>query len=384
MHRRDFLSALGVAACSVLAVPRSLQAAAGARYDRLLVMVELKGGNDGLNTVVPYADREYYRLRPRLALSRERVLPLDERTGFHPALSPLMPLWRAGELAVVQGVGYPDPNLSHFRSIEIWDTASDADEVLDSGWVARAFTQSPPPAALAADGVVAGGAEGGPLEGAGARVVRLTDTAQFLRQSRLAAPAGRARNAALEHILAVEADIVHAARGLAGRRTFATTFPGGAFGAAVRTACEAIGSAGGVAAVKLSLGGFDTHARQSDRHEALLKELAAGLVALRSALVEMNRWDTALVMTYAEFGRRPRENDGGGTDHGTAAPHFVLGGKVRGGLHGEAPRLDRLDDAGNLRFTVDFRSVLATVLDRWWEIDGRAVLNGVHPPIGFL
>ncbi|MFO1318860.1 MAG: DUF1501 domain-containing protein [Burkholderiales bacterium] len=384
MHRRHFLSSFAAATCSVLCAPHIALAERNARYDRLLVLVELKGGNDGLNTVVPHGDRDYYRLRPRLAIPRERTLPLDDRCGLHPALEPLMTSWRSRELAVLRGVGYPDPNLSHFRSIAIWDTASAADQVLDDGWVARVFAQSPPPATFAADGVVVGSAEGGPLEGAGSRILRLTDTAQFLRQARLAAPGGRARNAALEHILSVEANIAHAAQGLDARRPFSTVFPSGPFGAAVRTACEAIGSHGGVAAVKLSLGGFDTHTQQLGRHEALLKELAAGLAALRSALVELNRWNDSLVITYAEFGRRPKENDGGGTDHGTASAHFALGGKVRGGLYGEAPRLDRLDAAGNVHFSVDFRDVLATVMERWWDIDSRRVLNATHRPLDFL
>ena len=138
MKRRDFLS-IGAASLGALWLPGAAFAQDAAGYRRLLILVELKGGNDSLNAVVPYADPAYYDLRPRLAVRRDEVLQLDERTALHPALAPLLPLWRAGELAIVQGVGYAQPNLSHFRSIEIWDTASKAAETLQQGWLARAF-----------------------------------------------------------------------------------------------------------------------------------------------------------------------------------------------------------------------------------------------------
>lgn len=372
MNRRHFISTLGAAAVGLLLRPGP--ARAEGEFGRVLVLVELQGGNDGLNTVVPFADSHYRKLRPALALTRDQVLPLDERTGLHRALEPLWPVWNQGELAIVQGLGYPDPNLSHFRSIEIWNTASASDETLDDGWVGRAFREVPPPTSLAAHGVVVGG-EDGPLEAIGPRVIRLADTARFLRQSRLAAPGGAGGNAALRHILSVEAAIGEAARGLDTRRRLATDFPATPFGRAVRTACEAIASHGGVAAVKLSLGGFDTHAGQASRHPKLLAELAGGLMALRAAMLELDRWDRTLVMTYGEFGRRPRENLGGGTDHGTANCHFLTGGRVRGGLHGAAVRLDRLDGAGNPEFTTDYRRLYATVLDEWWRIDSTRVLG---------
>ncbi len=382
MNRRLFLRSAGTGVALALLGPGAQTWAAD--YGRVLVLVELQGGNDGLNTVVPFTDPDYRRLRPALALPRDRLLRLDERTGLHPSLEPLWPLWRDGSLAVVQGLGYPEPNLSHFRSIEIWDTASDSDETLDDGWVGRAFSAQPPPDSYAAHGVVVGGGDDGPLEASGARVIRLTDTTRFLRQSRLALPAGAASNAALRHILAVEQSVVTAARGLDGGVRFATTFPKTGFGRSVRTACEAIASHGGVAAVKLSIGSFDTHVGQLGRHATLLEELADGLVALRSAMLELGRWDRTLVMTYGEFGRRPRENLGAGTDHGTASSHFVLGGRVRAGLHGAAPRLDRLDGAGNLAHTLDFRALYTNVLDAWWGTDSRTVLGRRWPGLDLI
>lgn len=376
MKRRDFLGTLGAAGVSALLPLPALAQRAGANFDRLLVLVELKGGNDGLNTVVPYSDPGYYELRPRLAIPRDQVLHLDERAGLHPALEPLMEAWKNRELAVVQGIGYPDANLSHFRSIEIWDTASRSNEYLADGWVSRAFAAAPPPRSYAADAVIVGGAELGPFAGGKTRAIALTDTEQFLRQARLASPAGRASNAALSHVLRVEQDIVQAAAGLNGNHAFATEFPRTGFGRAVHTAAQVIASKGGVAAVKLSLGGFDTHRGQPTVHQRLLGELSAGLMALRSALMEIGRWDSTLVMTYAEFGRRPRENLSIGTDHGTASSHFVMGGRIKGGLYGAAPNFAALDGNGNLPFAVDFRDLYATALERWWGADSARALKG--------
>lgn len=373
MRRREFLAA----SVAALFAPRVAAAASPQRadYRRLLILIELKGGNDGLNTVVPYADENYYALRPRLAVRRDEVLQLDERSGLHPALKPLLPLWQARELAIVQGVGYPQPNLSHFRSIEIWDTASKSDEYLSEGWLARLFAAQPAPAGFAADGVSVGGADLGPLAGPAARTIALSDPESFLRQARLANPAGAKRNAALAHILKVEADIVQAASQLNAGAAFRTEFPRGPFGNAVRTAAQLAANSAGIAAIRISLGNFDTHQNQPGQHQRLLGELAEGIAALKSALIEIARWDSTLVMTYAEFGRRPQENNSMGTDHGTASAHFAAGGRVRGGLYGQAPQLGALE-GGNLRHAVDFRSLYATAIERWWGADSARALGG--------
>lgn len=384
MDRRQFLNVVGAATVTALLPEVAIGKRAAGNYSNLLVLVELKGGNDGLNTVVPYADPAYYKLRPRLAIPREQVVQLDQHTGFHPALAPLMTLWKQGELAVVQSVGYPQANLSHFRSIEIWDTASRSDEYLSEGWLARAFAGAPPPSRFAADGVVVGSADMGPFAGRGARAITLVNTEQFLRQARLAAPAARTRNPALDHILKVERDVVQAASNLRGDRSFATPFPRSPFGNAIRTAAQVAASRAGVAAIKVSLGGFDTHSNQPATQARLLKELSEGVVTLRQALIEIGRWNGTLMMTYAEFGRRPRENLSRGTDHGTANAHFVLGGRVRGGLYGLAPALSRLDGNGNLPFAVDFRDLYATVLERWWGLESARALAGRFSPVELL
>jgi uncharacterized protein (DUF1501 family) len=356
-------------------------APAGADYRKLLVLIELKGGNDGLNTLVPYADPGYYALRPKIAIARDKVVSLSDRVGLHPALEPLLPLWQARELAVLQGVGYPDPNLSHFRSIEIWDTASKSDEYLQDGWLTRTFAAAPTPKAFAADGVIVGSPDLGPLAGGGTRAIALASTEQFLRQARLAIEEGSARNKALQHILKVESDVLQAASHLKAGYAFATEFPEGPFGNTIKTACQVVANRAGVAAVRVTLAGFDTHSAQPGTQARLLGELAHGVTALKSALVELGRWNDTLVLTYAEFGRRPRENLSNGTDHGTASVHFVLGGRVAGGLYGEAPALDRLSGDGNPAHAIDFRSVYATVLERWWGVPSTVPLGGKFPTL---
>ena len=384
INRRTFLCAAGAAA-AVSWMPWPVQAASARGERRLLVLVELKGGNDGFNTLIPYADADYYRLRPGIAIPREQVLPLNERAGLHPELQQLLALWQANELALVQNVGYPQPNLSHFRSIEIWDTASASSEYLNAGWLTRSFSASPLPAGSAADGVVVGGAELGPLVGVTSRAVTLVNPEQFLRQSRLAAPATAASaNPALAHVLRVEQAVSGAASRLRADRNFNTVFPNGAFGNAVRTAAQVAAANAGVPVIKLSLNGFDTHVGQSARQARLLKDLAEGLVALKSALVELGQWDSTLVMSYAEFGRRPQQNQSGGTDHGTASVHFVTGGRVRGGFYGAAPDFTRLDSAGNVQHDVDFRALYATVLERWWGMDATGILRGRYAPLDLI
>ena len=371
--RRAFLAA---AALAPLAGSPAFAAALAQPARKLLILVELRGGNDGLNTVIPFDDPRYAALRPRIAIAREQVVQLTPTTGLHPSLEKLKAIWDSKELAVVQGVGYPQPNLSHFRSIEIWDTASKSDEYLDAGWLARAFARHPSPAGFAADGVVVGAGAMGPLAGGSARCIALTDPAQFLRNARLARGEGESKNAALAHILRVERDVRASAEKITAGKRFETGFPAGFFGNAVNTAAQLAANESGVAVVRLSLGSFDTHANQLGTHANLLRQLAEGLTALRAALVETGRWNDTVIATYAEFGRRPRENQSGGTDHGTASAHLVMGGAVKGGLHGAAPALDRLDGEGNLAHAVDFRGYYATFLERWWGVDSKAILGG--------
>jgi len=383
VKRRQFLKVAGSTSLSAC-LPALGATARAPMWDRTVVLIELSGGNDGLNTVVPYADERYYALRPRLAVARAGVLQLSDHVGLNPALEALLPAWRARQLALVQGVGYPQPNRSHFRSIEIWDTGSDSDQILTDGWLTRLFAATAPPAKFATHGIVLGQAGAGPLAGENARTVVLQTRERFVRAAeRLAAtPSTVPDNPALAHLLAVRAQTRRAAAALApGGAAPVAEFPASRIGRQLHEAAAILAAGTPVAALKLAHGSFDTHSNQRNTHDRLLRELAEGLAAFRDALIALALWDRVLVLTYSEFGRRAAENASLGTDHGTAAAQFLLGGRVKGGLYGRAPSLARLAD-GDLEHHVDFRSLYATIARSWWALP--ADFLRAHPVIDCL
>ena len=380
MTRRELLKfAAGLPL--VLTIPQRFRASFAAeprgsnrlgRWDRILILIELNGGNDGLNTVIPYADERYYHLRPRLAVPRGQTLQLSPRLGFHPALERLMPLWQAQELAVVLGVGYARPNRSHFRSIEICETGSDSERVLEEGWLARLFRQYPPPADFTADGILLGRRDAGPLSGSTTRTIALENPDHFLKQATaMQITQTTTLNKALAHILQVQRELSHASIGLQERLQRAPAlqpaFPATPIGRQLETAARLLAAKVPVAAIKVSHGSFDTHAGQLGHHQRLLQELAEALAVFTDAVRRMSLWDRMLIMTYSEFGRRAGENGSGGTDHGTAAPQLLVGGKVKGGFYGAQPSLTDLLD-GDLRYHVDYRDLYATVITNWWDL----------------
>jgi uncharacterized protein (DUF1501 family) len=356
---------------------------------RILLLVELKGGNDGLNTLVPYADAKYRELRPAIGVARERILPLDERVGLHEKLEPLMESWKAKDLAILQGVGYPYPNRSHFRSIEIWDTASASNQTLSEGWIAQAFEGTSLPKGLGVDSIAID-TNALPSTGPGLRTIVMQDAENFLHQAEALKEQSGMKdggNPALRHLLAVRHEVNAAAKGLSDRLRAAPA-PAHAYaqdlllGRQFDLATRVLTARVPVVAVKTALGGFDTHANQVQPHERLLAFLATSLATLRRNLIAANLWNDVVVMTYSEFGRRAKQNASGGTDHGTAAPLFVMGGGVKGGLYGAYPSLGDLQD-GDLKHTVDFRSVFATVAQGCWGLQRDF---GLRQPqrLGFL
>lgn len=385
MDRRQFLK-ISAGALGLLAAGggAALARESGARA---LVLVELAGGNDGLNTLVPGADPLYRKLRPSLSLPARELLGLEQGMSMHPALGPLATLWEGGELAWIQGVGYPEPNRSHFRSIEIWETGSDSEDFLPEGWLTRVWEGRLPKSALGG-GVVLGQGDVGPLAGAQMRALVMEDPKRFVRQARrLRQVQASATNPALAHVLQVQANILQGAELLEQKLEqaprLAQRFPASGLGRQLELAARMILAQVPVSVFKVTLGGFDTHAGQPPKHERLLRELAAGLAALRENLVAAGRWGDVLVMTYSEFGRRAAENGSGGTDHGTAAPHLLLGGAVKGGLYGQQPSLSALD-RGDLRFTVDFRRLYSTVAREWWKLPAQEALGGAFKPLGLI
>ena len=357
-------------------------------WSRILILVELHGGNDGLNTIVPYTDEHYYNLRPQLAVPRDRVLQLTPQLGFHHALQPLMPLWDAKELAVISGVGYAEPNRSHFRSIEIWETGAESQQVLDEGWLARVFQQHPPPKAFTADAILLGNGDSGPFGGGGTRTIALRDPTRFIKRSQGVRPiAVSTTNPALAHILEVQREISRSANDLQARLQSTPSlngnFPTTRIGRQLQTAARLLTARVPVAVIKVTHGSFDTHARQANQHHRLLAELADALSIFRTIMKQQGLWNQIAIMTYSEFGRRVAENGSHGTDHGTAAPHLLIGGGVKGGMYGSQPSLTNLQN-GDLRHTVDYRSLYTTIIQNWWGLSSREFNIQAFPPIDCL
>jgi uncharacterized protein (DUF1501 family) len=392
MYRRDLLRLSAAAAAGVflpdLMIERLLAAAEPAtkepagppsfNWDRTVVLIELRGGNDGLNTVIPFTDAAYYRARPNLAIEDKQVLPLSRELGFHPAMAELVPGWKEGELAIAHGLGYANPNRSHFRGIDIWQSASSHDEMLGDGWVARilAKAKTVAPAEVLADGIIYGysdtvGFQGyGPLYGHQLRNITMNSADEFIsRARRVEKAADRTVNATLSHLLSTQDDINKTAARMQELQKRAPAlqakFPDSNLSHHLQGVGRLLAAGAMVPIWKLTLDGFDTHAGQPYRHEQLLRTLAESVGAFRTAMKAAGIWDKILVMTYSEFGRRIDENSSNGTDHGTAAPHFLMGGKVKGGFYGAHPSLAN-NDNGDLIFTTDYRSMYQTVAQEWW------------------
>ncbi len=415
MHttRRDFLR-LGLGGFPLLAcgatVPTFLASAANAlaaepRRDaegRVLVVLQLDGGNDGLNTVAPYADDDYRKHRPKLRLDAKVVAKIDDHVGFHPALSPFAKLLESRQLAVVQGVGYPNPQRSHFESMAIWHTANRDPKRDTPGWLARGLDLKPvaPGADVPALHV---GADPFPqaLVGGSRHVPSLTSLQQFRR--RLGVPEG---DGAREQRAALDA-LASEPRGKPGsllefvQRSSVLTYAssarlesvacGGAAGypefyglaQRLRLIGQLIKAGLTTSIYYTHLGGFDTHANQAGTHDNLLRELGASLTAFLKDLGDSGHGKQVVVVVFSEFGRRLAENASAGTDHGTAAPLFLLGDAVKSGLHGPYPNLRDLAD-GDPKFAIDFRRVYATLLDRWLSCPSEKVLGEKFEPLPVL
>ena len=378
--RRAFLKALAAAPLAL-----SAPALAAGTPNRLLVLVFLYGGNDNFNTWVPYADSLYYRLRPTIAVPRDSVLKLTERHGFHASLKPLLPVWEARELALVQGIGYPDATQQHYRDIEMAFTAVDGEQFHREGWITRALARKAAGLdAVAFDVLDIREADPmGPFRGDKLGVVQVHYAHELLANRRIA-----------DCVIEANAPGRDRLRGLAPfpAPALRTAFPADPFGQAVRAAVELAASERALPVIHIALNGLDgdkhhsvdTHWNQLKYHGDALARLASGLAALREGLREIGRWDETLVATYDEFGRSPIENEDGGTHHGHGSVHFVMGGRVRGGLVGEAPRVIRVHQVGGPEPTLDTRRLWTTVIEGWWNAKAEGVFARSYRPLEIL
>ena len=369
--------------------------------DRTLIVVQMAGGNDGLNTVIPFGDPLYHQMRPTLSIPDTSVIHLDTRLGLHPNLAPLKQLWDDGHLAIVEGVGYPNQSLSHFQAMDIWQTL-DLNGTGNQGWLSKLVSgwvdQDGHPFKAMDIGVQTAQA----LASISAPVPTISSVNTYrIYPDPADADNGNARLQALmklynsypetsPYAALLDTTALSAQDGSKqlhnadAQYQAAVTYPQGPFAAGLKILAEAIVQGLGLRVGYVTLGGFDTHANQQTTHNVLMKTLADGLSAFYTDLSKHGKADNVVVMTWSEFGRRVEENGSQGTDHGTAAPMFVMGNTVNKGTFGEPPNLGNLDNNGNLKYTTDFRSVYATILDRWLGASSHDVLGSSFGSQNFL
>jgi uncharacterized protein (DUF1501 family) len=416
LKRRDFLKAglvfgAGAAglAAGYAAVPdafaRAVYAAkkGGVTNDNVLVMIQLAGGNDGLRTLVPLSDPALHDLRPRLAGPMvSQALPLNNDYGLNHNLGSIKKLWDGGKVAIVQGVGYPNPTFSHFESIRIWETGDPTRRQVD-GWLGRTLAT-----AYDSNGHPLTGCACGATDVPGAlrdlqatmTVIQNQKTFGFTGGSEVEAAVGALYKATPGIYGALfDTAIATATETMATLRTSSASYQPMAdysdkvklvyssknqLAAALQLAAELIVTGTGVKLLHVTLGGFDTHYTELNRHDDLMGYLDSAVGAFYQDLSAHGMADKALIATWSEFGRRPKENASGGTDHGAAAPLLLIGDPVKGGLYGAEPSLTSLDSTGNLQYSVDFRSVYQEILGGHLGADAAEVLGATYDQIPFL
>ena len=385
MKRRELLRAL---AAAPFAMTLSGAARASTPSQRLLVLVYLHGGNDGYNTWVPYTDRKYYAARPTIAVPRDAVIRITDHHGLHPSLAPLLPAWKARDLAIVQGIGYPEITQQHYRDSEIAFTAEDR-SLWDHGWAGRALARRARPGgiadALALDLLdIREGDPMGPFRGNRVGVIQVHHVAELLARRRVSECVTWTNVPGREMLARATREITPQA--------LRTRFPEDPLGLAMRAVVDLAVADPLLPVVHVTLNGLDgdkhhsvdTHWKQLDYHGDALKRLAEALAALRSAMIELGRWEDTLVATYDEFGRSPVENEDRGTHHGHGTTHFVMGGRVNGGLLGEPPPIVDVHWIGGPPPVIDTRRLWTTVVQRWWKTDSTGLFSGRHAPLELL
>lgn len=365
--------------------------------DNILVVVQLSGGNDGLNTVVPASADEYHKARPQIGL-KDRLLKLDDTLSLNPGMKAFKSLYDAGRLAIVNGCGYPHPNRSHFESMAIWQSASPKQEANRSGWLAHYMdhalrgTENPMkavnvgselPLALVGDGPPVPSIQS--MDDYSVRLDNASPAEAEVRRKIIRDLNAAHGSPALQFLsrqalnAIVSADQVHEMK----NKYHPDAEYNGGFAKQLQLIAQFISNNLGTRLFYCQVGGFDTHANQPNGHDNLLADVSNAIAAFHKDLDAKGLGNKVTVMCFSEFGRRVKENASRGTDHGAAGPMFVSGGGVKGGLYGAYPSLSDLDD-GDLKFTTDFRRVYTTVLEKWMNADGQAVLGEKFEPLAFL
>jgi uncharacterized protein (DUF1501 family) len=411
INRREFLRhaaltsglvAFGATAPRFLAKTAAAQGANAPRSgskDTILIVVQLTGGNDGLNTVIPFKNELYEKYRPTLKLPTEQLKKIDDSHGMHPSLDGFGKLLEDRALCVVQGVGYPNPSQSHFRSMDIWQAASLAEE-LNEGWLGKAMGR------MKSNGTgfhlaMPNEASWLSLTGAPVKVPSITSLEEYTLKMSASSGVDRREQKNVIEGAAKVGEKPPALLDFIQRtavNTYASTqrlqeigknyqpkvpYPATGLGNRLKLAAQLIEADLGARIYYVSIDGFDTHATQLNAHANLLKEVGDAMTACFQDLAARGHRDRVLMMTFSEFGRRAKENGSKGTDHGSAAPMFLIGGKVKPGLVGAHPTLEKLEQ-GNLVHHTDFRQVYAAILDQWLGVPAKEVLGGAFKPIDVL
>jgi uncharacterized protein (DUF1501 family) len=396
MERRKFLKQ-NVLASSLFFVPSFVKAFENAIKDSLgfkkLVIVQLSGGNDGLNTIIPYTNDIYYKSRPNLAIAKNDCIKITDELGINKNLAPLKHLYDKGYLSVINNVGYPNPIRSHFRSTDIWHTASDSNQYLNTGWLGRYIDiyGKKPYSGIELDDSLSLIMKGNVLNGIATKnptiLFNNTKTPYFKKVLDSQSDVHLS-----EHNLGYLYKTMIEAKSSA-KYIFETsktynstvTYPNNPFGKQLKTTAQFINSRVESKVFYVSMGGFDTHVKQEKKQNKLLQTYSEAMDVFVKDLEQKDTFKDTLILTFSEFGRRVQQNAASGTDHGAANNVFIIGKNLKKqGFYNEAPNLIDLDKNGDIKYTVDFRSIYATILDKWLEVDDATILNKSYSKLGFI
>ncbi len=398
MNRRDFLKN-SVFASSMALTPTFMKGMEFLTPSQLsgyknLVVIQLSGGNDGLNSVIPFRADPYYDLRSEIAIDKGKILRLNDELGLNPSLAPLLSLYDKGELCIINNVGYPNPNRSHFRSMDIWHSASDSDAYVQSGWLGRYLDANCKNAhgIIEVDDGLSLAMKGEHSNGIAAKnpwlLHQSTNTNFFRNLTNNISDSELLDEDNQGYLYKTLVSTSASSQYIQKTRKIYDTkgkYPQNKLGGQLKTIASFIASGLSTRVYYTSLGGFDTHVYQNGPQNNLLKQYATSVEAFVEDLKHYDRFKDTLILTFSEFGRRVKENASRGTDHGTASNVYVVGGNLnKAGIYNDGPDLLNLDDNGDLKYKVDFRSVYATVLHKWLEVDDKQILNRNFDRLNFV
>jgi uncharacterized protein (DUF1501 family) len=397
LSRRNFIKRTGLATAGTMAVPMFLKAFENRPFlanttQKKLIIIQFSGGNDGLNAIVPYTNDIYYRNRPSIAVKPSEVLKATDELGFNPNLKVLRNLYDEGSLSIINNIGYPDPDRSHFRSMDIWHSASGANQFLSSGWLGRYLDQDHrgiAHKAIEIDDTLSMALKGQQKSGFAMsnpyQLHKTTNnkTIRTVRQHHH----DHEHEESVAYLYKTLSNTVSSADYLFEKSKVyrsTETYPKGKLGKEFKQVAELIISGSDTQIYYLTIGGFDTHSNQVNQQNKLFRDYAAAIAALVNDLKKNNQWKNSLVMTFSEFGRRVAENGSRGTDHGKANNLYLMGGSIKkAGFYNDGPDLDNLDN-GDLSFEIDFRRVYANILNDWLQTDSQTILRQQFKGLGIV